>query len=230
MKKKDIKDIWKDYSTRLQTDLNVNHPAFKNENLKKTRLTLRKLIYRRAIESVLFLIIVKLFFSFALNNYPIPQYVLSGVIIGIFYLVGFIGSIGQIILIIKLDYSNPITALQLKLEKLKTHSLKTLRLFILQIPFAFLAYPIIGFKVFANFDIWTHGDSKWLILNIILSIVFIPFSVWIYKKFSYKTESKWVKNLITDNGGIQINSAIQFINEIEEFKKDYSSEYLSNED
>ena len=84
------------------------------------------------------------------------------------------GSIGQIILIIKIDYSKPVTTLQLQLERLKVYSLQTLRLLFLSIPFYF-AYIIVGFKLLFKLDIYAHADSKWLLWNIILSIAFCTF-------------------------------------------------------
>ena len=213
-----MQDSWKDYATRLMSDLNLNHSILNEAKLKSTRLTLRHLMYRRIIETITFAIMLSLLLDFASNNYPIPQFVFSGAILALFCLVGFIGSIGQIILIIRLDYSKPVTTFQLQIEKLKAYSLQTLKLLLLSIPFYF-AYIIIGFKAVFNFDIYSQSSINWLLWNLILSILFIPFSIWLYRKLNYKTKDSWIKSLIADNGGKQISSAIQFINEIEELKK-----------
>ena len=85
MKEKDIRNIWQNYSNRLETDLTVNQLAMSEENLRKARMTLKKLIYRRIAESVVYLIIVLCLIGFTFSNYPIPQYVLSGLMLGIFF-------------------------------------------------------------------------------------------------------------------------------------------------
>ena len=218
MKEKEMQDSWKDYSTRLESDLNLNHSTLNMAKLKSTRLTLWHLMFRRFIEATIFIILLIWLLRFASNNYPIPQFALSGIILALFCLVGFIGSTGQIILIIRLDYSKPVTTFQLQIEKLKAYSLQTLKLLLLSIPFYF-AYIIIGFKAVFNFDIYSQSSINWLLWNLILSILFIPFSIWLYKKLNYKTKNRWLKSLIADNGGKQISSAVQFINEIEELKK-----------
>jgi hypothetical protein len=140
------------------------------------------------------------------------------VILGLFSIIGAIGNLWQIRLIFQLDYSIPVTDFLIQLEKLKLYSLQTLRLLFLSIPFYF-AYVIVGFKVLFNFDIYSNANSVWMIWNIVLSLLLVPVSIYFVKQLKVCTRRNWVKKLIADNGGKQIDSAIQFINEIVEFKK-----------
>ena len=100
--------------------------------------------------------------------------------------------------------------------------MKTLRLFFISIPF-YSAYIIIGYKVLFNYDIYGNANSNWVLWNLFLSILFVPFSIYVYKKLRLDAKSNWVKKLIADNGGKQIDSAIQFIDELVEYKKNDST-------
>ena len=217
MEENSIKNIWNNYGTNLQADLEVNLSALNDVDLRSTRGQLNRLLYRRMAELVVFLAFLSLLSSFTIKYYEVFQFLISGVILGLFCLVGAIGSFWQVIQILRLDYTKSITLFQLQLEKLKTYSLQTMRLLLLSMPFYF-TYIIIGFKIFLDLDIFALANSKWLFWNLILSITLIPLSLWVYRKLSYKTKSRWVKNMILENGGNQIHSAIKFINEIEEFK------------
>jgi len=214
----DIQNLWNNHSTDLQKKLEVDFTAFKSTNIKKKQLQLNKLLYRRLAESIVFLLFTVLLIIFCIRNYAVPQYLISGIVLGVFSIIGSIGSVWQILLILKLDYSAPTTMFLMKLEKLKVYSLQVLRLIFLSFPFYF-AYIVIGFKVVFNFDIYGNANSNWVLLNLIVSILFIPFSIWIYKRLSLNTKSNWVKKLISDNGGKQIDSSILFINEIITYKK-----------
>ena len=218
MKNDYIKNIWESYSSSLYNNLNINLTRLQEKNVKKTRNALNGLFLRRTIESILFLIFAVLLLRFSIENSSTIHYIFSGLILMAFCLIGLIGSILQIVLIFRLDYSHPITSFQTQLEKLKIYSLQTLRLIFLSIPF-YITYMIIGFKVLYDFDIFSNADSVWLIWNLGLTILFIPLTLWLVKILNYKTRTKWVQKLIFDNGGKQIHSAIQFLNEIEEFEK-----------
>lgn len=217
----DFKNIWNNHSSNLETNLEVNYASLKNANLKHTRLKLNSLVIRRFLEAFIFLFAIVLLINFIIKNDSEPQYVISGVTLGLFSIIGAIGNLWQIGLIFQLDYSNPVTNFLIQLEKLKLYSLQTLRLLFLSIPFYF-SYIIIGFKLLFNFDIYSNANSVWLIWNIVVSLLLIPFSIYFVRQLRVSTKRNWVKKLIADNGGKQIESAIQFINEIVEFKKNES--------
>lgn len=217
----DFKNIWDKHSTNLQSNLQLNYTSLKNANFKSTRLQLNRLVIRRCLEGFVFLMLVTLLLNFIIKNTSEPQYVISGVILSIFSIIGAMGSLWQIGLIFRLDYLKPVTDFLMQLEKLKLYSLQTLRLLLLSIPFYF-AYIIIGFKVLFNFDIYSNTNSGWLILNAFLSVLFVLFSIYIVKQLRVNAKRNWVKKLIADNGGKQIDAAIQLINEIVEYKKNES--------
>jgi hypothetical protein len=54
-------------------------------------------------------------------------------------------------------------------------------------------------------------------------VLFVPLSLYIVKQLRINAKKNWVKKLLADNGGKQIDSAIRFINEIVEFKKNEST-------
>jgi len=214
----DFKNLWNNYSSNLDAKLEINFASFKKTNVKKTRLHLYKLLFQRIIEGLLFVIFSALLAIFSINNYTVPQYLISGVILGCFSTIGAIGTFGQIILILRLNYSEPVIIFLVKLEKLKTYNLKTFKLLFLSCPFYF-AYIIIGFKAIFNFDIYANSSSSWLLSNLVFSILLIPISIWLYKKLNFDAQSNWIKELIANNGGKQIDSSIKFINEIKEYQK-----------
>jgi hypothetical protein len=49
----------------------------------------------------------------------------------------------------------------------------------------------------------------------------IPIGVWLYREISYKNiNKKWVKNIIEKSAGNSVTKAMEFLKELEEFKKD----------
>lgn len=217
MEDQELKKMWQSHSEKLSKSLELNRAIAKDLSISKTKSELRRLVVWRAIEASLFFIAFLLLVAFIGNNFPVLHFVVAGLILMVFALIGLIGSLGQIGLISTMDYSTPITVFQEKLQRLKVYSLQTLRLLFLSIPFYF-AYIIIGFKALLGVDIYASAPTGWLIVNGVFSLLLLPLALWIYKSLSYRSKTNWVRRLIEDNGGRQIRSAIRFLEDIREFK------------
>jgi hypothetical protein len=215
-----LKKSWEQYDKKLDQYLKLNQRIFKEMKLTKTRSNLRKILIFRILESVIFLVAILALGSFIGKHWSSIQFVIPAAILQIFAITGLAGSIGQIALISQINFAAPITEMQKKLEQMKMHMIQTARLMILSIPF-YLAYIVLGFKIFFGVDIVAQGDPDWWLGNIILSLLFIPLAVWIYRKLSWKNmHIPWIKSFIYSIGGKQMTKAMDFLQEIDSFEKE----------
>jgi hypothetical protein len=138
----------------------------------------------------------------------------------IFFIIAAVNCIKQIVLIKQIDYSKSITDIQTKLTLLQAHIVDYVRLTFLAIP-TYLAYPILAFKALTNLNIVTLFATKWWAAQIIFSLLIIPVCIWLYRQVSYKNlHKKWVRFIIKNSVGNSVTDAMQFINEIDEYKKE----------
>lgn len=216
----DLKKSWKEQDQKLELTLNVNQEQVKKENLKKTKNVFGKFILFRFFEAAFNLAAMILSAFFILNNWPEIQFVISGFIFSVLVLSGFISSALKILTARSIDFSEPAAVTQKKLASLKTQILVYIRLGILSLPF-FPIYIIIGFKALFDVDIWNLADSDYWTANFILCILFIPISIFVFQKISFKNlHIKWVRSFLESSGGKQFLQALEMLNEIEEFSKE----------
>lgn len=219
MEEKDIKKSWKNYGEELQVDAPLQLSLVEEVKVMKAKIELSQLQWRRGIEAALFFICFAFLVHFIGMHFPVWHFMAAAGVLAIFALIGLVGCIVEMALIARLDYSTPVTAFQHQLQRIKAYDLQILRLIFLSIPFYF-AYIIIGFEAFLGVDIYANGNKAWLIGNGIISLALIPASIWLYRKLSYQAEINWVRSLIVQNGGKQIQSALAFLGEIEDFTKE----------
>lgn len=219
MEDKSLKHIWKAYDAQLQRNMDINLKIFQDLQLMKTKSSLKNLRNKLVREMFFFVGILTLITDFIATHYPTPQFVGAGLAVGVFFMLGIIGSIGQLFILASLDYSQPITFFQQQLTHLKSYQLRILRGIFLTVPLYF-AYIIIGFKVLFDVDIVAEGDTLWLWSQIMISVLFIPLSIWIVRNLRYDTSYKWMKKLILNSGGKQVQSALIFLGEIDELKRE----------
>ena len=117
-----------------------------------------------------------------------------------------------------MDYSDDIVTIQSSLIMLQTYIANYVRLTFLCMP-TYLAYPIIAFKVFANFDIVSQLSRNWWTGQIIFAIILIPLCIWLYRQVTYKNiHKRWVKYIIENSLSTSVTKAMEFIRELETLK------------
>jgi hypothetical protein len=220
MELEELKNLWSDCHKKLDRNLRLNCTILKEINLNKMKSKMRRLITFRAAEALCFLVIVIALWSFIAANLSLSAPIISAFILTIFGTIGLAGSIGQIILIGAIDYSNSVILIQKQLGRIKSHGIQALKLIMLSIPF-YMSYIFLGSKLLFKIDLYASADRNWLILNIIISLCLIIPTLCLYRELGTKaTTHNWVKRLISDSGGKEITAAVEFLGEIETFENE----------
>lgn len=218
----ELQQAWQQYDRKLDRHIKLNQQVLQEINRNKAQSRLRNLLIIRAIESVFFLGVMLILGNFMAQHWEHPPLLLSALVLNIFTIIGFSGSIGQIILIFRLDYSQPILAIQKKLKQIEAHLIQNLRLLLLSIPF-YLAYLLIGFRALWGVDLYTHGNPTWWIAQIAFSVALIPVALWLYRKIHFRNmHIAWVRSFIYGAGGQSVEKALRLLGDLEEFEQENS--------
>jgi hypothetical protein len=228
MELNEIKSMWLSYENKLQTALKLNRHCLEFILAQRLRSQLTPLLWHRIIEVALHISAAALLFIFIIKNLSGPLYVMSAGMLLIFYTVAIVMCFKQIKAIRKIDYSKDIVTIQSLLVTLQTHLLNHARVAALCIP-VFLAYPMVVSKAIRDFhltglqfmDIQNGYTGDWWSVQFKITIVLIPLCIWFYRETSYKNINKhWVKLFIQKTSGTRVRKAIEFVNEIEELKRE----------
>lgn len=218
MKDEELNELLKTFDGKLNRSLEINLRTVNEMKMQKSVFALNKLRAYSIIEIIVGAIFIIFLGNFIYENLISLSLTISAVILDIFAIVIVAGAVRQLILISDFEVSSSVTESQRILATLRTHQITYLRLAILQFPF-FLAYILVGFKVFFNTDIWQTGNKNWIISNIIFGIILIPISVWIVRKIQpANINIKWIRTLVETTVGKEISAAMTFLDEIENFK------------
>jgi len=147
------------------------------------------------------------------NQFKNPFFSISVGILFLFNAVAIINYIRHLVMITQINYSDSITGTQKKLSALQTSLVSNNRFLLLQFPF----YS----TWFYNLE-WIHNDpvSFWLIAFPI-SIALAILGIFLYVNYSKKNLHKpWVKALMNGSGFRSVTNALDFIDEIDAYKKD----------
>jgi hypothetical protein len=216
----EIINTWKNYDKMIEESkvLNLqswvlNLRCFEALQTQKAKSKLRSLIIPEIV--VIILGIGWVWFLGMMLSYLLSQIIIAISLIAIIVItiVAIIIYVQNIAVIAQINYADSITETQKKLAFLQLSIVNSIRIGWLQLPFYTTCF--IPTKLIAT------GSIFFWIIQISVTLFFTWLSVFLFKNISLKNaDKKWVKNLLRGYGLSRVAKAMDFIKEIEEFKKD----------
>lgn len=208
-----LKDLWKAQDKKLDQTMKLN--LYLLESLQKQRAESKLNSLARFKGRAVFLGIIWVLFLGVLvygNQLKNMYFTVSVSMIIAFTILAIIVYIKHIALIKELDYSKPITDTQKKLCRLQASTFNT-RFLLLQAPF----YT----TWFWSTEMINGMGMKFWLISVPITLAFTVLAIWIYKNLTLENmHKKWVRNLVNSTPEhTSVFKAIDFLTEIEEFKK-----------
>lgn len=215
----ELKKIMADYDNRLDRTLRLNKSSVKDLLLGKSQKSTRRILRNRIFEVLTFTLLALFLSWYVADNFEQTHLAISGAILNAFTLMALVGSIGQIVLLRKVDFSEPIVEIRRKIEQVNAHGLLFVKLIFLSAPI-WWAYAIVGLDLFLNFDLYVYLEQDFVIRYIVINLLLLLPLLWVFNKLSYKNvHVKWVAKTISVLAGTKTMKAMAFLNNIDEFEK-----------
>lgn len=224
MDDRELQNIWKAYDRKLEEAklLNLqswalNIKSFEILQTQKAKSKLNSLARFKtwAIFAGILWIAILVFLIYHSLSFQKIFFVVSTSFIALFTLIAVIVYIQHVVWIRQIDNSETVIDVQEKIAKLQASTLNIVRILFLQMPFYttwwFTPQMILG------------GDSKFWVITFPITLLFVFFSIWLYRNINYKNaDKKWFRVLFNSPEWTSVTKAIDFIKEIEEYKSDRS--------
>ena len=222
MQDTELQNIWKAYDTKIEESriLNLqswvlNFKCFESLQTYKAKSKLDKLAQFK-VWAVLLGILWVLFLGILVyaNHFQNLYFSVSVLMIMLFSLFATVIYIIHIILIKKINYGDTITATQKKLAKIQASTINSTRILWLQLPFHTTWF-------WHSKWVFTIGLKFWLIA-LPVTLLFTWLAIFLYRNIRLENmDKKWLRTLMMSGPEYtSIVKAMDFINEIDSFKKE----------
>jgi hypothetical protein len=213
MEPEEIKKTWHAYDNSLEKLWTLNLRCIEMVQTQKARSKLYPLAVFKTIAVVLGILYVLFLGVLVYGNHLKNIY--FAVSIGMIMLITIITIvvyIKHLIIIRQINYSENIVDTQRKLSLLKSSTINIVRIAWLQLPF---------------WSTW-FWSSKWIIYSSVqfwlipfpITLFFILLTIWLYRNISLKNmHRRWFKILFNNIEWTSVIKAMEFLDEIDEFKK-----------
>jgi succinate dehydrogenase hydrophobic anchor subunit len=210
----EFQEIWKAYDRKLEKSLQLNLHLLKEVQSQKARSALRSFIAGRVIGIVigmLYLALLCVAFWFVRTQ---PVMAVSFAVFIICTVIAIGEYIQEIGVIRGIGYGDNVVDTQAKLAGIQSGIVRTLRVSWVQLPF--------WATFFVSNELLRKGGRTFLMIEVPIVLVLTILAVILFKNITIENaqKKKWVNALIRSAGLKSVSRAMDFMKEIEDFKKD----------
>ena len=211
MEDQELQNLWQEYGTRLQRSLKINEYLLENLQAQKARTEINSLLPHRFIGIFIGVVYILVLTGAGWRHLHEPFF--SGSLAMIIIITGFAVAdyVIQIIIIKQLTYNQSITDMQRQLAILQSSIIRNVRVSLLQLPFYTTFY--------INYDMLKSGNIYLWIFQFCITGGFVLLTALVYRAISSKNINRgWVRGLLNGSGWKSATKALNFLNDIAEFK------------
>lgn len=216
MEELDIKQIWHAYEAKLERSLQLNYKIIKEMQTQKAEDNINA--FRRnqvfgIVGGIIWILILVFLVLHTLNNI---YFVVSVGLIALFNVFAVGTYIWHLEMLSHVNINDSITGVQQKLASIQTSLNNVGRILILQAP--------LYCTFWYNQQLVDHGGTTFWAINLTIVALFVAISIYLFKTLTYKNiHRKWVKAFTESFGGKKLSKAMEFLNEIEDYKTEEKS-------
>lgn len=211
MEERDIKQLWNSFDVQLERSLALNLRMLTELQTQKAENKLRSFRRNQITGVVLGVIWIAFLVFLVVNTLHNIYFVISVGFIILFNVFATAAYIRHLVLLAEVDIEDSVTESQRKITKIQSSFNNIGRILVLQAPF----YCTFWYN---NDLVANAGMGFWLIQLVIVSF-FTFISIFLFRKLTYKNvHIKWVKAALESFGGKTLTKAMEFLDEIEQYK------------
>jgi hypothetical protein len=221
MELEDFKQLWKEYDARLNASMRLNSYVLQRTNLATVQTSLNRLSRGVVIELAFNAVALLLIGSFADDNAADIRFLIPAIVLGAYFIAITAGGIYQLVRMKKVDYDEPVIAIQTKLERLKIQRIAATKWILLTAPLLWVPLLIVALRALFGIDAYATLGPAYLLVNLLAGIAVIPLALWISKRYGTRfAGSSSLRSLANDIAGRSLVAALESLDTIRRFEEE----------
>lgn len=215
-----LQQSWADYDRKLDLSLRLNRRILLAANIGPVRSPLHRLAFLISLGAVAGLLLILILGQFIYLHREEPRFALPAAVLLVWLVAVLASSVRQIVMVSRIDYDQPVTAIQRQLESLRVFRIRFTQWALLTGQLVWWTpCLIVALKAFLNLDAYQLLGPAYLLNNITVSLAIIPLAIWVSRKFAPRIKgSPLMQNLINDLAGYNLSQAARFLRALSEFE------------
>jgi hypothetical protein len=211
MEELEMKQLWRAYDMKLEKSLQLNQKIIRDMQTLRAEDNISSFRRNQVFNVILGILWIIFLVYLVFHGMSDIYFVVSVGLIAVFNIFAVAAYIRHLALLNEVNITDSITGVQEKLAAIQTSLNNVGRILILQTP--------LYCTFWYNQQLIDHGGTQFWAINLIIVALFTAASVYLFNTLTYKNiHRKWVKAVIESFGGKKLSKAMEFLNEIEDYK------------
>jgi hypothetical protein len=208
----ELRAKWAEHDRKLETTIMLNRQLLRENYTGRARTALRRLAALLSVGSISLLAVIVSLGAFIHNNLGMPRFVWSAVLLDVLAIAA-LGAVNfQIGLVLQVDYDQPVSTIQKRIEKLKRVRIRYVRGICVLSALTWFPMFVVVMKAFVGVDVYRTFDMNWIIWNVVFGLAVIPPGIWLVRKFG---------NRMSDAiAGYNLSAASGFLKKLDQFERE----------
>jgi hypothetical protein len=215
------KEKWAEYDRKLDASLRLNRRLMRESYTARARWALRRLAAMLALGSILTLAVIVWLGRFIAVNWPAARFTVPAILLDAAAIATLAALNAQILLALNIDYNQPVTAIQKRLEMLRRFRVRYVQAICLLMTLTWTPIFIVAMKAVLDVDVYRTFDTGWLIANAAFGVAVLVVGLWLARRYGARfSNTAFGERLVRDLGGYNLNAASAFLATLAEFEKE----------
>lgn len=210
---------WAAQDRKIDSMLQLNRRFLTDQTLRKARTTLRLKTIAAVANAVSTWIVIPLMGLFIAKNRGDAGLVAAGAVIALYFAAQLIAQIRQVRALASINYAEPITAIQRRIEAVATMRMQLIRWIAMSVALLWVPVSMVLAKVLWNINL-TAVAPKWLIVNAIFGVLWMTALYLWSKRNAVRDDSTRVQRLARDIAGDNMASTAAFLATLSQFEQE----------
>lgn len=217
----ELKAKWEEHDRQLAKSLRLNRELLTATKLKPAESVLRRHAINSGVEAVVWFVIVGALANFAAGHVRVPGLALSAVAAGVMSIAMLIALVRQMVGGLHIDYSQPVSAIQKRVEALRILRIRTTKWGVLCGALLWLPWSAVVLEAMFAVDIYRSANGAWLLANVLFGVLLLSAAIWASKKYADRIDrSPYIQRLMKDLAGHNLTAAQGFLSAVADFERE----------
>jgi hypothetical protein len=226
----ELREKWAEHDRKLDQSIRLNRQLMRETYSRRAKSALWRLAAVLALGSITMLVIIVSLGHFIAQNRSLPKFTMPAILLDIAGIAALAALNAQIGLALKIDYNQPVAAIQKRLATLRMFRIRYSQAIFLTSALLWAPMFIVIMKGFFGADIYRLFGTAWIVSNVAFGLAVLALGIWLAKKYGPgMSHSRLGQQFLKDIAGYNLNAAAGFLATLAEFEQDgYASQERSN--
>jgi len=213
----ELKGKWAEHDRKLDLSIRLNRQLMLETYTKRAKFALWRLAAVLALGSITLLAVIVWLGAFTAKYWATPKFTIPAILLDLAAIAALVALNAQIGMALKIDYNQPIAAIQKRLEKLRLFRIRYIQAILVSAALLWMPLFIVALKGFFDADVYRLFATAWIVTNVAFGFAVLVLGIWLSKKY-------------LPGAGYNLNAATGFLATLAEFEQDasYSSQERSS--